>query len=126
MGRAILTYGALIGAVTLAAFAWARLARPDDLPRARSLAFSVLVLSQLLFALSARSPRVPVVRLGVTTNRFLVAAVASSAVLQLAVVLAPPARPIFQTVVPSTAECLVLVIASVLPLAVAEMSKPGR
>lgn len=91
--------GALIGLVTLAGFWWglsqagyspgAKGIPEDALAYARTIAFAVLTGSQMMFALSVRSPSEPVLRAGLFRNRLLVGAIAASFLLQVALISMP-------------------------------------
>ena len=63
----------------------------------RTMLFSVLTFSQLANALVLRSFRTPIARLGWFSNPWLLAAVASSVALQLAVIYAPALQAVFHT-----------------------------
>ena len=69
----------------------------SEVQHARTVAFCTMVLSQLLFAFSARSPTLTIRRMGLLTNRKMLAAVAVSMLLQLAVVYLPGLRDAFRT-----------------------------
>jgi len=89
----------------------------------RTIVFSVLCLSQLANALAARSEHVPLWRLGVFSNRPLIASVAAIAALQAAVVYAPPLQRIFGTTGLSAGEAAVTVGASLVVYLAIELSK---
>jgi len=80
--RSILVGGALELAVTLSVYVWALHSR--DLQTARSLAFSVLVFSQMFRALAARSPTRVFWQVGALGNLVLLAVIAVSIAAQLA------------------------------------------
>ena len=82
-GRLIIVHGLMIAASALAAFqiAWER--SSGDIELARLTTFCVIAFSQLFFALSCRSARMTFLKLGLGTNRALLAAVAASALLQV-------------------------------------------
>jgi Ca2+-transporting ATPase len=109
-----------MAAVCLAVFAGG-LAR--GLRAAPTMVFSVLCLSQLANAMAVRSESLPVWKLGFGSNRPLLAAVAGVAVLQAAVVYAPPLQRVFDTVALSPAEALVVLGASFLVYAAIEAGK---
>lgn len=81
--KRLLWQGLSIAAVTLIAFLYVLKVRGEDISYARTVAFSVLVFSQLFHALDCRSERESIWELGLFTNRFLLLAVAASIVLQL-------------------------------------------
>ena len=90
----ILWIGILIGAMTLATQAWAF---HGGSPRWQTMAFCVLTFAQMGLALAVRSERRSLWSLGLCSNRPLLAAVALTIVLQLAVVYLPAANAIFKT-----------------------------
>jgi Ca2+-transporting ATPase len=97
-GFTILWQGIVVGAVALVAFAAIYVLHPEEVGRARTMAFCVLVYGELLRALAARSQRLTLLQLGLLSNPALLAAVAVSALLQLSLVTLPYARPVFETV----------------------------
>ena len=84
LGLKILTQGMFIGLCTIACYVLAGLALGHDLATARTMAFSTLVMSQLIYVFHCRSERYSVSQIGLASNGFLVAAVAVSAGLQVA------------------------------------------
>ena len=79
----LLWQGLLISLVTLAAFLYVLKVRGEDISYARTVAFSVLVFSQLFHALDCRSENESIWKLGLFTNKFLLLAVAASITLQM-------------------------------------------
>ncbi len=69
----------------------------DEVRHARTVAFCTMVFSQLFFAFSARSQTLTIMKLGLLTNRKMIAAVAVSGLLQLAVVYLPGLSNAFRT-----------------------------
>ncbi|OPX63039.1 MAG: putative copper-exporting P-type ATPase A [Methanomassiliicoccales archaeon PtaB.Bin215] len=69
----------------------------DEVRHARTVAFCTMVFSQLFFAFSARSQTLTIMKLGLLTNRKMIAAVAVSGLLQLAVVYLPGLSDAFRT-----------------------------
>ncbi len=69
----------------------------DKVQHARTVAFCTMVFSQLFFAFSARSQTLTIRKLGLLTNRKMIAAVAVSVLLQLAVVYLPGLSDAFRT-----------------------------
>jgi Ca2+-transporting ATPase len=67
------------------------------LEKSRTIAFTTLVMFQLFFVFSVRSPRQSLRQVGLLSNPKLVIAVIVSAILQLMVVYLPPLQPIFNT-----------------------------
>jgi Ca2+-transporting ATPase len=123
MRAEILGAGVLLGLAPLAAFAAVYLRRPAELAVARTTAFSVLVYSQLFFSLAARSERLPLTRLGLGGNPVLFAAIAGSALLQLAAVHASFARRLFRTAEHGGGDWALVIGVSVVPFLAIEAGK---
>ena len=123
--RAIVTagVGALVATVTAIGFAIVYANDPARLPRARTMAFSVLTLSQLLLSLAFRSHRHVMPAVGVWGNPHLLGAIAISALLQLSVVMLPIAQPIFDTARHLGNEWWLLVGLSLVPVTIFEVAK---
>ncbi len=79
----LLWHGLLIALVTLIAFLYVLKVRGEGISSARTVAFSVLVFSQLFHALDCRSENESIWELGLFTNKFLLLAVAASITLQM-------------------------------------------
>lgn len=93
----IFAIGAVMAAATLVAFelefveatAVMGLSRADAVQRARTVAFCTLVLAQLLFVFSARSPTKTIRQTGILDNKKLILAVLVSFGLQMAIIYLP-------------------------------------
>jgi Ca2+-transporting ATPase len=120
---AIVLQGLLVGAVGLAAFAYADVRYPGDASRARALTFSVLVYAELLRALAARSPTLTWGQIGFFSNPALLLAVIVSALLQTSVVLLPFAQPIFETHAQAAVDWLMLGGLALAPVTIIELGK---
>jgi Ca2+-transporting ATPase len=68
-----------------------------SIERARTMAFSTLVLFQMFFVFSARSPYIPLHKLGFFGNKKLILAVAVSLLLQLMIIYVAPLQVAFST-----------------------------
>jgi len=123
IGLVILLQGALVGGVALLAFAIVYLRDPTQLDRARTMAFCVLVYSELLRALAARSQRLTVIQLGLWSNPFLLGAIVVSVLLQLSVVTLPFAQTVFETVTHMPARWVLLFTLALVPVTVIETVK---
>ena len=122
-GWILLLQGTLVGGVALAAFGMYHLAQPEDLPRARTMAFCVLVYAQLFLALAARSPTLTFWQVGWWSNRYLLGAIGLSALLQLVVVALPFAWPVFASVGLTAWEWVGVVVLGLIPVSVREVMK---
>lgn len=86
-----------ITAATLFAYFMGLRLFPEQLEIAETMAFVTLSFSELLRAYTARSERLPVIKIGVFGNRFMNYAVIFSAILLFAVIYIPFLNPIFDT-----------------------------
>lgn len=113
LGWKILSRGFLIGICTLMAFWLTYEQNPNDLVRAQTVAFSTLVIAQLIHVFDCRS-EISVFHRNVFENMYLVLAVASSLILLLVVIYFEPLQPIFRTTAIDFREwCLVSVAAGI-------------
>jgi Ca2+-transporting ATPase len=120
----VIATGLLEAATTLTVFVWAL--RTRDVSDARSLAFSTLVLCEILRVFAARSPHKTLWEVGAFSNLKLLGVVAVSVLIQLGLHSIPAARKLFQ-LAPLTAEdCATAVIAGLVPVTVLEVWKLVR
>ncbi len=96
----------------MAAFLYGLHRYPDNLAGAQTVAFTAIIISELLRAFPVRSERLSIFKIGVLTNRWMLLAAGSSLLLLLAVIYVPFFDPIFSTVALDGRDWLVL-----LPLA---------
>jgi Ca2+-transporting ATPase len=125
-GLWIVLQGGLIAAAALAGFAILLRLRPDDVGRARTVAFCVLVYAELFRALAARSRTLTLAQLGLFTNPALLGAIAISGLLQLAVVTLPFAAPVFESAQHFRSEWAVVYLLALLPVTLIEVAKLAR
>lgn len=97
LGYKIITRGILIGIVTLIAFMVTYQNNPENLVYAQTVAFTTLVIAQLIHVFDCRS-EVSVFDRNPFGNIYLVLAVLSSVLLLLVVIYWAPLQPIFHTV----------------------------
>ena len=117
--------GAGLALITVTAFAFCLYGMEQDLDRARSLTFTILVVLQLSHAFNCRSQRLSLFTLGFGTNKPLLWAVGASLSLQTLIVLVPWAHAIFK-VTPFDAEHWLLALGlGVLPIVGMELLKIG-
>ncbi|MBH0190992.1 MAG: hypothetical protein HP492_04340 [Nitrospira sp.] len=118
--------GLMLSAIALGAFAYSLYGLHQDVEQARTVAFTVLVIVQLVHAFNCRSERWSLFQVGVATNRPLLLAVILSFGIQAAVLTLPVAAPIFK-VAPLPVEDWVLMGATgLLPFVVMEIVKVLR
>ena len=125
VGFAVAVEGCLVGALALLAYTIGRSFFDYD-PAApaigRTMAFCVLSLSQLVHSFNMRSEH-SVLKLGLLSNRKLVAACGFCAILMVSVVLFPPLSALFQTTALTALQWLVVAALSLCPLLVVEGEK---
>ncbi|WP_257350152.1 calcium-translocating P-type ATPase, SERCA-type [Pseudalkalibacillus decolorationis] len=114
LGWKIISRGFLIGLVTLIAFAVVYFEDANNLVRAQTVAFSTLVLAQLIHVFDCRSER-SVFHRNPFGNIYLVLAVLSSIALLVVVIYYPPLQPIFHTTALTIREWLLIIGFSALP-----------
>lgn len=114
LGYKIISRGILIGVVTLIAFIVAYQNDPSNLVYAQTIAFSTLVVAQLIHVFDCRSEKSIFAR-NLFENRYLILAVLSSMLLLLVVIYFPPIQPIFHTVSLSVVDWCLIVGLGALP-----------
>jgi len=127
LSRAFLTsvfvYGALIAAVTLAAFAWALRYAPGH---ATTVAFLTLALTQVFHLGNARSRGAVLRPDAVLANRYALGAVMLCVLLQLASVYIVPLAAVLRLVQPGPREWVIVVACSAFPAIVGQVVKSVR
>jgi Ca2+-transporting ATPase len=114
-----------ISGATLAAYFVGLRAHPEAPEFAETMSFATLSFSELLRAMTARSERYPLLRIGLFSNRTMVYAVLSSVVLVLAVLYVPFLQPVFNTVTLGWAQWELMLPLLFVPAVVAELTKWG-
>ncbi len=125
MGFSVAVEGCLVGALALLAYTIGRVwfdADPMEPVIGRTMAFAVLSLSQLVHSFNMRSEH-SVLRLGLFSNRKLVAAALVCGFLMVSVVLFPPLTAVFRTTALTGFQWLVVIGLSMFPLAAVEGEK---
>ena len=100
-----------------------QLSQGASVVEARTTIFTSLILMELLLALSTRSLRHTVFRVGVFKNKYLIAAILVSIAMQLAILYAPPARVAFKLVEPDLEDWVLGVAAAATVFLVLEAAK---
>jgi Ca2+-transporting ATPase len=116
--------GLLQGVVVLASFAFAL--RVRDLPGARSIAFSTLVFGELFRSFATRSPTRLLHEIGPFTNLRLVAVVALSVIVQVAIHEIPRMEEIFRITPLGPGELAVCLAVGLIPVSAIELAKLVR
>ncbi len=122
--RTIALVGVLEASVALAAYVITL--RTSDVDHARAMAFSVLVLSELLRAFAARSDTRVLWEIGAFSNLVLLGVVALSIVLQLAILSLPLTQSLFHFGAISGGEIAVAFAIALIPVSVLELRKLAR
>ncbi|HHV93282.1 MAG TPA: cation-translocating P-type ATPase [Firmicutes bacterium] len=108
----IVLQGLLIGLSTLAVFAAELFLGSGTLKAAQTMAFTTLVVGQLVYVFQCRSEQHRMWELGLWDNPWLVGAVLASALMQLGVLYVPLLQPIFNTVPLTTGQWAVVLFFS--------------
>lgn len=115
--------GLILGALGLGAFSYSLYGLHQDLDQARTVAFTVMVVAQLVHAFNCRSERLSLFQLGFWTNRSLVWAVLLSLAIQIAVLTVPAASRVFKVVPLPIDDWVLMGAAGALPLVLMELRK---
>ncbi len=122
----IAAQGALLAALSLAAYGYALFIRQDSVETARTVAFSSMVAAQLIHAFNSRSDRLSILTIGLCSNRLLLLAVGLSLGTHVAILTVPALAAIFKVAPLSLEDWLVIAVAGAMPLVVVELSKWWR
>lgn len=114
LGWKVVSRGLAIGIVTLAAFMIALNNHPNQLEYAQTIAFTTLVMAQLIHVFDCRSER-SIYSRNPFDNKFLVGAVTSSILLMLIVIYIPPLQPIFSTAPIQLVDWLLILVMAGIP-----------
>ncbi|SFB19530.1 Ca2+-transporting ATPase [Lentibacillus halodurans] len=114
LGFKVVSRGILIGVVALIAFMLAYEGNPDNLIYAQTIAFTTLVMAQLIHVFDCRSEQSIFAR-NPFENKYLVLAVLSSVLLLLVVIYWEPLQPIFHTTALGLRDWMLILIFSFLP-----------
>lgn len=124
LSRSIIAKGVMIGICTVALFILGLATGPIE--RARTLAFSTLVLSQLIFAFQCRSERHGLFETGIWGNPYLIGAVGISLSMQLSVIYVPALRTVFSTAALNLSDWGLVVLFSSLSMVIGELARAVR
>jgi len=122
VGSNIILHGAVIGLLSLAAY-WLALRWGRTIEEAHTMAFLTMALSQLVHSFNVRSLNQSLFKVGLLTNPGLVGAFLLSASLQLAVILIPALRGVFETAMLRSGDWLVVLGLSLFPVLFVEIHK---
>jgi Ca2+-transporting ATPase len=118
--------GLMLSAIALGTFAYSLYGLHQEVEQARTVAFTVLVVVQLVHAFNCRSDRWSLFQLGVGTNRPLLLAVLVSLATQAAVLTLPIAAPIFKVASLPIEDWVLMGATGILPFVVMEIVKVLR
>lgn len=123
-GWTILYHGALVATATALGFWLVYQGREDQLEQARAVSFCILAFTQLFFSFACRSDNYTLPQLGLFTNHYLLGAIIFSGLLQIAVVMLPFVRSVFEvsTSLPGGDWLLVFLLA-LAPVTIVEVGK---
>jgi Ca2+-transporting ATPase len=119
----MLMQGAFIAACSLLAFWFVYKVEDEGLESARSAAFIVLACSQLFHSFNCRNNKVSLFKIGVFTNKSLVAAAVFSFFLQMMVIYTPFFQKVFKTVPLGVLDWVLVVAISSFPFWAMEIVK---
>ncbi len=115
--------GSFLAALSVGVFGWSLYVAEESVEGARTLAFTVLVVTQLCHALNCRSDRHSLFAIGLASNRALLGAIAGSALLQVSILTLPAAQEIFKVTSLSAEHWAIVLGIGVLPLVFMEIWK---
>lgn len=117
----IMGIGFLMAAGTLILFYWGL--NGGGLSKAQTIAFTTLSLFQMAHVMNCRSLEKSLFEIGWLTNPYLILAVLSTVLIQMAVVYLPPLQAIFKTTALSFQELTAIFLVSALPILVVEIRR---
>ncbi|NLW22242.1 MAG: calcium-translocating P-type ATPase, SERCA-type [Tissierellia bacterium] len=123
MMYSIIVQSLAIGATSLLAYTWGLKAFPDNLIKARTIAFSTLILAELLRAYSSRSEKQTLFEVGIFSNPTMVYATFISFLLLLVVIYVPVLQPVFHTAALTLLDWGIIVSFVTIPLLIGEIYK---
>jgi len=115
--------GLMLSLIALGTFVYSLYGWQQTVEEARTVAFTVMVVAQLVHAFNCRSERLSLFQVGLSTNRALLWAVLLSLAMQLAVLSLPSARPIFKVAALPIENWELMAAMVVLPLILVEAAK---
>ncbi len=118
--------GLMLSAIALGAFSYSLYGLHQDVEQARTVAFTVLVINQLVHAFNCRSDRWSLFQVGLGTNRPLLLAFMLSLGIQVAVLTVPAVAPIFKAVPLPVEDWVLMGATGILPFAIMEAVKWWR
>jgi len=123
---AIGAQGVMLSAIALGAFAYSLYGLHQEVEQARTVAFTVMVIAQLVHAFNCRSERLSLFHIGLWTNRPLLLAFSFSLGIQIAVLTVPAAAPVFKVAPLPIEDWVVMGALGFLPFLLMELMKVLR
>jgi Ca2+-transporting ATPase len=118
--------GLMLSIIALGAFAYSLHVLHQEVEQARTVAFTVLVIVQLVHAFNCRSERLSLFQVGVGTNRPLLLAFTLSLGIQVMILALPAAAPIFKTATLPIEAWVLMGATGILPFVMIEAVKWWR
>ncbi|MGE5713915.1 MAG: cation-translocating P-type ATPase, partial [Betaproteobacteria bacterium] len=118
--------GLMLSAIALGAFAFSLYGLHQEIEQARTVAFTVLVIVQLVHAFNCRNERLSLFQIGVGTNRALLGAFLLSIAMQVAVLTVPVVSLVFKVAPLPIEDWALMGAMGVLPLVIMEAIKVLR
>ena len=115
--------GLMLGVIALGAFSYSLYGWHQNVEQARTVAFTVMVVAQLVHAFNCRSERLSLFQLGVGTNRSLMWAFLVSFAVQVAVLTVLAAAPVFKVAALPIEDWVLMGAMGVLPFLIMEAIK---
>ncbi|MEN8075920.1 calcium-translocating P-type ATPase, PMCA-type [Clostridioides difficile] len=115
--------GLLIGFLTLFAFKLAEKLYPNSLIHAQTMAFVVLSISQLFFALNMRNSKKSIFTIGIFTNKPLISSIAFGILIQFIIISIPFFSVVFKVYSLTLRDWCIALLISIVPLATNEILK---
>ncbi|MDK2820714.1 MAG: P-type Ca2+ transporter type [Clostridia bacterium] len=112
LGKGMVVLGSQIGLSTLGVFILGLSLGEGDLPTARTLSFTTLVMSQLFAVFECRSDKLSPFSVGYFSNPYLIMGVACSLIMQLMVIYIPFLQGVFKTVPLNSFHWIIILLAS--------------
>jgi Ca2+-transporting ATPase len=123
---AIGAQGVMLGAISLGAFAYSLYGLHQEVEQARTVAFTVMVIAQLVHAFNCRSERLSLFQVGLWTNRPLLLAFSLSLGIQVVVLIVPAAASIFKVAPLPIEDWALMGAIGILPFPLMELIKALR
>jgi Ca2+-transporting ATPase len=123
---AIGAQGVVLSAIALGAFSYSLYGLHQEVEQARTVAFTVMVIAQLVHAFNCRSERLSLFQVGMWTNRPLLLAFSLSIGVQVVVLTIPPIASIFKVVPLPIEDWALMGAMGLLPFLLMELIKALR